>query len=236
MYLNPPRSCVPCEKIEDDAYDWYQRHAAKLEEVKKIQADVVFIGDSITHFWGPEDGIGYGVKTWEKFYGKRRVLNLGYGFDRTQNMLWRIQNGELENQDPKVFVVNAGSNQFSVTPRYSGDPPAIAFLGAKALLSELYEKFPHAEFLVMALLPRDGNFGGSNMSIQSCLDAFNRLLEEWVRTQPRMKFINITRQMLTPEGAFRPELYADQRCHPNDKGYVIWAEAIEPELRRILGD
>ena len=76
-----PRSCVPCEKIENDCYEWYERHAAKLKEVKTKRADIVFIGDSITHFWNRENNVGFGAKVWDEYYGKRTVLNLGYGFD-----------------------------------------------------------------------------------------------------------------------------------------------------------
>lgn len=226
-----PRSCVPCEKIENDCYEWYERHAAKLEEVKTKRADIVFIGDSITHFWNRENNVGFGAKVWDEYYGKRNVLNLGYGFDRTQNMLWRIENGELENQDPKVFVINAGTNQFSITPNYDGDDSETAFAGVKLLIETLEQKYPRAEILVMAVFPRL-----PEETTQKSIDGLNALLKEYLtgRNKDSLKFIDITKAMRNPDGSFNPAIYVDGACHPNNAGYRIWAEALEPEIRRIL--
>ena len=147
------RCCIPVPKIENDAYDWYARHNAKLEEVKHKRAEIVFIGDSITHFWNKEENISYGWDVWEEFYGKRAVLNLGFGVDRTQNMLWRLEHGEMANQSPKVIVVNAGTNQFSCTVNYSGDTPQEALEGVKALIEKLRSLAPDAALILMALFP-----------------------------------------------------------------------------------
>lgn len=61
-----PRSCIPCPKIENDAYDWYKRHETRCELAKKNSYDIVFIGDSITHFWADEDGVTHGVEVWRE--------------------------------------------------------------------------------------------------------------------------------------------------------------------------
>ncbi len=223
----PLRTCIPCEKIEEDCYDWYARHARKLAEVKTKKADIVFIGDSITHFWNDEDGIGNGTEVWNEYYGKRSVLNLGYGFDRTQNMLWRIDNGELDGQNPRLFVLNAGTNQFSITPNYDGDTPEAAFAGVKKLIDTLYERFPAAEFVVMGVFPR---------LPQECWDKIirlNQFAEEYIAGKDRIKFLDIRKEMTNPDGSFNPDLYVDRVCHPNNAGYRIWAEALEKEIRRI---
>ena len=231
--MNEPRPCIPCEKIEDDAYDWYARHRAKLEEVKHKQADLVFIGDSITHFWSPEDGIGYGKEIWEEFYGRRKVLNLGFGFDRTQNMIWRLQHGEMAGQKPKLIVVNAGTNQFSITSRYDGDTPEAAFEGVKKLLRTLRELAPGSLLVLMALFPR------LPVEKQRAIDRLNGLLGTYCKNLPaeeRITFLDITEKFLFPDGSFDQELFADRRCHPNCAGYRIWAEALEPIIRRELGE
>ena len=99
----------PVMKIEDDCYDWYERHAEKCRQVESNRYELVFIGDSITHFWeelrGPE--------IWKKYYSARKVLNIGYGWDRTQNVLWRLNNGEFKNQRPKQVVLNIGTNNLT---------------------------------------------------------------------------------------------------------------------------
>ncbi|MBE6407177.1 MAG: G-D-S-L family lipolytic protein [Lentisphaerae bacterium] len=228
-----PRSCVPCEKIEEDGYDWYDRHRRKLEEVKTKQADIVFIGDSITHFWNNEDGDGNGLDVWEEFYGKRSVLNLGYGFDRTQNMLWRIHNGEMENQTPEMIVINAGTNQFSITQKYDGDSSEIAFEGVKLLIEEMRKLCPAARIVVMAVFPRL-----PEETTQKRIDGLNALLKIYVEEQQKagdnILFLDITKQMRHLDGSFNPDLYIDQRCHPNSAGYRIWAEALEVEIRKIM--
>ncbi len=222
-----PRSCIPCEKIEEDCYDWHDRHARKLAEVKTKKADIVFIGDSITHFWNEEDGIGNGVQVWQEFYGKRNVLNLGYGFDRTQNMLWRIDHGELDGQSPRLFILNAGTNQFSVTPNYDGDSPETAFEGVKKLVDTLYKRYPEAAFIVMGVFPRQPQALGDKII------RLNQLMAEYFAGKERIKFMDIREKMTCPDGSFNPALYIDRCCHPNNDGYRIWAEAMEGELRRI---
>ena len=223
------RCCIPVPKIENDAYDWYARHNAKLEEVKHKRADIIFIGDSITHFWNKEENISYGWDVWEEFYGKRAVLNLGFGVDRTQNMLWRLEHGEMANQSPKVIVVNAGTNQFSCTVNYSGDTPQEALEGVKALIEKLRSLAPDAALILMALFPRQ------SPEVQKKLDLFNKLLEEYARSEEgKIIFLDLTDKFLLPDKTFNYDLYYDRRCHPKSAGYRIWANALEPLFSKLL--
>lgn len=229
---SPPRTCIPCEKIEDDCYDWYQRHTAKLVETRKNHADILFIGDSITHFWNGEECCAHGAAVWKKYYGQRKVLNLGFGFDRTQNMLWRIQHGEIEGQNPQAIVVNAGTNQFSVTPSYSGDSPGDAAEGVLALIGELRNRFPTVLIVVMAVFPRTGMIG--NKPIQRRIDRLNSILKNALRGKRRVRFLDIGARFLRPDGTPDPSCYVDGGCHPNEKGYAFWAEALEEILQNAL--
>ena len=221
-----PRTVAPCPKIEEDCYDWYRRHEAKCAAVLKEKYDIVFIGDSITHFFAGEDGPHNGTEIWDAFLAPRRALNLGFGFDRTQNMLWRIQHGELAGQSPRLFILNAGTNQFSVTERYSGDTGEDAAAGSIALIRALRERFPKAEFLVMAVFPR----APWKEFFEARIGVLNRIVREFAAQEEHVRFLDISDRLMNPDGTLKLEFFADQGCHPNREGYRIWYEAILPFL------
>jgi len=226
-----PRSCIPCEKIDPDVYDWYLRHAAKVAESKEKSADIIFIGDSITHFWNDGENISYGKEVWDEFFGDFCTLNLGFGFDRTQNMLWRLQHGEGDNQKPALIVLNAGTNQFSITENYSGDTPAEAFEGVKKLIQTIRSRWPEAELIVMAVFPRL-----PENPTQKNIDQLNGYIKNFLQenADPKIKFIDISQQLRKPDGSFNADLYHDRSCHPNADGYRIWARALMPEIHRVF--
>lgn len=228
MNQDLPRTCIPVPKIEDDSYDWWKRHEDKLEYGKNHRSKVVFLGDSITHFWTGESGPDYGDGLWAELSGKLPIWNLGYGFDRTQNVLWRIENGELDGQNPELLVVNIGTNQFSITERYDGDTPENAAAGIRCVLRALHEKFPAALILTMALFPRGGKF--------SEISETNRLLYATVGTMPSVKLIDLTHKLGDTEGNPVSHFYQPDFCHINRAGYEIWAQALAPYLHPFETD
>ena len=225
-----PCSCIPCPKIENDDYDWYKRHDARCELTKKNQYDIVFIGDSITHFWADEDGVTHGVEVWNEYYGRRRAFNLGFGFDRTQNVLWRLEHGEIDGQHPKLIVLNIGTNQFSATPNYPCDTSEDAAEGIKTVIARLRTMFPETELIVMALLPR----GTTAMNYRDKIDATNVIVKEYVETLSHTEFLDLSAQFTHPDGFLKSELYRNCLTHLTPAGYRIWAKALEPRIRRIL--
>ena len=223
MSQSLPRTCIPVPKIEDDCYDWWKRHEDKLAYGKTHQSKIVCFGDSITHFWTDESGPDYGAGLWAELYGTLPVWNLGYGFDRTQNVLWRIENGELEGQNPELLVVNIGTNQFSITERYSGDTPEDTAAGILQVLLALHEKSPAALILVMALFPRGGKLHE--------ISETNRILCANVGALPFVKRIDLTAELGNAEGNPVPRFYQPDLCHINRAGYKIWAKAIAPYIK-----
>ncbi len=224
-----PRSCVPCPKIEDDAYDWYKRHDLKREQTRKEQYDIIFIGDSITHFWTDEEGFTHGAEVWHEYYDKRKVFNIGFGFDRTQNVLWRLEHGELDGQNPKLIVLNIGTNHFSVTGNYSGDTAEVAAEGIKAVICKLREMFSETKIAVMAIFPRKAD----RTVCQDKIDRTNVLVHEFVKTQCNTLFLDLTAQFQKADRSLNTALYQACETHLNPAGYRIWAEALEDVIRSL---
>lgn len=221
------RSIIPVPGFEKDSYDWPARHAEKICWVKENRAKVIFIGDSLTHFWTDESGSGHAEGLWQELFSGESVLNLGYGYDRTQNVLWRMENGELENQHPELIVLNIGTNQFSISENYDGDTPEAAVAGIRKVVETLHERFPAARMVLMALFPRGGK--------EENITAANRLLLPMAEGWDFVDVIDLTHVLGDAEGRAIPRFYKPDLCHLSRAGYRIWSEALKPYLAKYAG-
>jgi len=210
---------IPAEKLENDSYDWYQRHAEKCVAAAEKQYDIVLIGDSITHFWETT----HGPESYRRLFGHRRVLNLGFGWDRTCNVLWRLKHGELKWQEPKAVILHIGTNNFSKTEHYPGDSAPEIALGILGVVAELRKTVPQSKIAVMGVFQR-----GYNPSFwREPVREVNAILQNTLPAEA--EFINISEKFLLPDGsdldpaAFRP---GDQ-THLSEEGYARWAAALE---------
>ena len=161
-----PETVVPVQDLNPTkyhSYDWLARHNAVVERVKKGKVDLLLIGDSITHMWGgePAEGgnNGPGSGYWDKYFGGRNAVNLGFGWDRTQHVLWRFENGEIDGINPKAAVVMIGTNNIGI------NPPAEIVLGVKAILDTLQKKLPKTKILLLAIFPRDHDANTKNRQL-----------------------------------------------------------------------
>ncbi|MFZ9980334.1 MAG: GDSL-type esterase/lipase family protein, partial [Opitutales bacterium] len=145
---------VPLTQNRDwKSYDWVTRHdeILALNRPGAMRADVVFLGDSITHFWSgePKAKRVAGKDSWEKWIAPHHPINLGYGWDRTENVLWRLRHGEIAGLKPKAFVVLIGTNNLS-----GFNTPAETAEGVAEVCRELRRQAPQAKILLLAILPR----------------------------------------------------------------------------------
>jgi len=140
---------VPVSKLEEDGYNWWARHAEALRIKDSINPEIVLIGNSITHFWGGypalKDANGQprksnGPQSWTGLFGPYRVLNLGFGWDRTQNALWRLDNGELDGLHPRVVVIDIGTNNTSQTDHARMNTAPEIVEGIKAVCGRVRSK------------------------------------------------------------------------------------------------
>ena len=228
-----PSTCIPVAKIENDIYDWEERHATILAQVEKNKYDIVFIGDSITHFWEGASGADYGSAVWKKYYGNRRVLNLGYGYDRTQNVLWRLDSGELSGQTPKIIITNIGTNQFSKTEKHPLDTPEDAAAGIIAVAGKLREMFPETCLVFMSVFPRGAE---STTPFRELISSTNAIVRKHLGGRKNTEVIDLTSAFLLPDGTLRKECFQPDMTHLAVPGYEVWAAAVEPLIRRALGE
>ncbi len=148
---------LPTPKLEDDFYDWWERHAAVLRMKNAIDPEIVLIGDSITHLWGgePAANLRNGAKAFASVFAPYRVLNLGFGWDRTQNVLWRLDNGEMDGLHPSAVVLHIGTNNTSETPNAQANTSEEIVEGIAAICSRLRSKAPDATIILMKVFPRE---------------------------------------------------------------------------------
>ena len=220
-------ACVPVGKLENDFYDFYQRHEAILKMKAEINPEIVLIGDSITHLWGgePKEPNGNrGAESWQALFGGRRVLNLGFGYDRTQNVLWRIDHGELDGLKPKTVVIHIGTNNFSGTKNARANTPEEIAEGIQAVVERVQKKCA-AEIILMAIFPR-GQL--ANDPIRGQIAEVNKRLMALAKA-PQVTVLDLTDKLTEADGSITREMMSDF-LHPAAKGYAVWAEALKSRL------
>jgi lysophospholipase L1-like esterase len=202
-------------------------HLAHQELLAKRGAgtiDVFFIGDSITRRWGALDYPEF-LAHWNSSFHGWNAANFGWGGDRTENILWRLGNGELKGVDPEVIVVQAGTNNVGGQPGSPDRADAIA-AGVEAIVASCREQAPGAVIVLTGIFPR------SEPAVDNEIARINRRLERYSREQG-LRFIDINEQ-LGEDGLLRPEMSGDG-LHLSLAGYEAWAEALQPLFTEILG-
>ncbi len=202
---------------------WMPRHRQKLADLKKQgEVDVLMIGDSITHGWERA-----GRATWEKYYAKRKAFNIGYSGDRTEHVLWRLAHGEVDGISPKLAVVMIGTNNTGQRK----DPAEATAEGIRAIVDDLRRRLPKTKILLLAIFPREPHANGDQRRLNEAINARIAKLADG----DFVHFLDINASFLTEDGRLTKEVMPDF-LHPNEKGYAIWAEAMEPAIRRLLGE
>ena len=222
-----PSTLVPVTQNRDwRVYDWTTRHREASALMRTRRPDIVMLGDSITHFWGgePVGGRRTGVDEWDRFFAGRSVVNLGYGWDRTENVLWRLENGEFEGVTPKVVVLMIGTNNITLNT-----PDEIA-AGVAAICASIHERSPATKVLLLAIFPR----GQKPDATRSKVDDVNGRIAR-LDTRDYVTFLDLGAKFLEPDGSISVDVMYDF-LHPTARGYAIWSAAMAPTLERLLAD
>ena len=213
---------VPVPKLEEDSYDWHARHDEILRLQKTLDPEIVLIGDSITHFWAgePKAGIVRGEAAWQSAFGKHRTLNMGFGWDRTQNVLWRLDHGEFDGLHPRVVILHIGTNNTSDTANARRNTPDEIAAGIGEICGRIRRKSPGTKIILMAIFPREQS---PEHPRRKLIAQTNLLLAKL----PGLTCLDISSQLLQPDGAISRDVMSDY-CHPTARGYQIWADALAP--------
>ncbi len=228
----PNSAVVPTPKLEEDFYDWHARHDAKCRAAAHHHHELIFIGDSITHlFEGDPNVPGRGKRVWHEQYARRKPLNLGFGWDRTQNVLWRLTHGELAGQTPRLVVLLIGTNNLTGTPNAPTNTPAEIAEGVKAICTHIHATSPSTRVLLMGVFPR----GTPHDPLRKRIHELNKILQHYAECHPAIQFVDIGDRFVSSDGTIPVDLMNDG-VHPTENGYRVWAQAIEPMVAEALGE
>jgi len=201
-------------------------HAELVEKAKTGRIDVYFVGDSITRRWGALDYPDL-LANWRSNFFGWNAANFGWGADRTQNILWRLEHGELDGVRPKVIVVLAGTNNVGARAGDEGEADDIA-RGVKAIVDVCRRKAPRATIVLTAIFPRN-----DNMAFVAEIDRINAALARFADGRA-VRFVNVNDKLADRDGRLFDGV-SDDRLHPTLKGYQIWADALKPIFTELLG-
>jgi beta-glucosidase len=216
------KSVTPAPSTFEWAVSWWQpRHEAVNKRLKQGGADLLLIGDSITHGFD-----NTGRKYWDLYYAPRNALNMGFGGDWTHHVLWRLDHSDFSAVKPRLAVVLIGtnnSNRDDCTSQEIAD-------GIIAVCGRLRTVLPDMKILLLAILPRDLSPTPQRMKITEA----NRLASR-IADGKTIVFEDYSGLFLKPDGMLKEELMPDY-LHPNAEGYKVWTEAMEPAIARLMGE
>lgn len=202
---------------------WTDQNKEINADIKKMDGkiDLAFIGDSITRRWRGEGN----KEVWNKYWGSYRAVNMGIGGDATQNVLWRLKNGQLDGYQARVFVVMIGTNNC-----WGQKPvPADVAAGIQAILDLIQSKQPEAKILLLSILPE----GEKPRPGRETRTAINALISKF-QGGP-VHYMDISAKFLEPDGTISKDVMPDY-LHLSPKGYEIWSEAIKDKVKELLGE
>jgi lysophospholipase L1-like esterase len=209
---------------------WVKRHEGFVKMVEKHKdAAVVFLGDSITDAWGGEGHSpeAHGAKAFAKEFEPLKTINLGIGGDRTQHVLWRLQNCELpEGFHPKVVMLMIGTNNSNGNDNTAEEIAA----GVKAIVEEIQKRSPQTKVLLLGVFPRGPRPNPQRDKIRQVNEVVSKL-DDGGKT---VKYLDLADKFLEPDRTLSKDVMYDY-LHLTPKGYQIWADAVKGPIHELLG-
>lgn len=208
---------IPVTQRRDASmYDWETRHSQVLDDVSSRKPKLVFIGNSITHYWGgqPAAPRANGKDSWAKYFGNKNALNMGFGWDRIENVLWRVNHGELDGFSAQQIVLMIGTNNLD----FNTDEEIL--LGLKNLMKTIQDKQPNSKLLLVGILPRKG--------MEARISKLNPQMAKLVNGKG-LKYVDASAVFLNPQKRIDESLFSDG-LHPNAIGYERLGKVLSAQL------
>ena len=207
---------------EPDA--WARAHRRHVERAAKADADVVFLGDSITHSWGGDGREDDGAAAWRAEFAPLKATSFGFPGDQTQHLLHRIGDGELAGH-PRVAVVLIGTNNLG-----EGQSPEVTASGIAAVVEAIHRASPGTKILLLGLLPRGYR---ADDPLRRDAEQVNAIVAGWA-ADAAVTYLDAGPALLRRDGRLRADAMKDD-VHPTSEGYRLLASAIRGPLRALLG-
>jgi (4-O-methyl)-D-glucuronate---lignin esterase len=207
-------------------------HEELLQKAKQGKIDIYFEGDSITRRWGTSDEqYKQFLENWKQNFFGWNAANFGWGADKIQHILWRLNNGELDNVNPKIIVLLAGTNNVGKESPESKDDPRVVDItrGIEEVLKVMGRKAPNATIILMGIFPRN-----DNMAVMPIIDDVNRRIAKFADGK-KIKYLNINDKLANKDGELFDGMTNKDMLHLEVKGYQVWADALKPIFTELLG-
>ena len=227
----PPQGIEPVARTDRNSQ---VAHEQLVDKARRGGIDVYFEGDSITRRWGTSDAAYRDfLDNWRRNFFGWNAADFGWGADTVQNVLWRVSNGELDGVRPKVIVLLAGTNNVGNAPREGVDTAAVDEVadGIHAIVTVMRAKAPDATVIVTGVTPRRDRNGG--VTVMPTIDAINARLGA-LADGARVRYININSRLAGRDGTLVEGMTVDG-LHLSVAGYQVWADALKPIFRELLG-
>jgi lysophospholipase L1-like esterase len=206
-------------------------HEQLLEKAKKGGIDIYFEGDSITRRWGTSDAAWkQNLENWNTNFFGWNAADFGWGADSIQNILWRLENGELDGVNPKIIVVLAGIN--NIGRALNDEQSAGIERGIKKILDICQEKAPNAVIILTAIFPRNDTRNDPLAAVPTIFKINGNIAK--FADGKKIRFLDVNDKLADKDGKQFPGMFID-RLHPSPKGYQVWADGLKPIFTEILG-
>jgi lysophospholipase L1-like esterase len=219
--IRPP-AAINSDVVPSLSGQFVAKHQANVEVAKQGNAELLFMGDSITDFWRNETGANAGKSVQDKYFSQWKVANFGIAGDTTQGVLYRLADGEGQGFSPRAIMLMIGTNN---TGRNSAGEIAE---GVGAVVASLQKSFPQAKILLLGIFPRN-NPGDP---VRATIADINKIISK-LHDGNRVHYLDIGSVFLDASGNIPADVMGD-KLHPSTKGYELWAQAVKDPIAKLM--